>query len=74
MQRFDFKPSQFPITLEALHPRTRAVVWSRTIERPDEAALVYIPPLREQLGHAVAMRIRFGDGTVDEESVPQRAN
>ena len=70
MQRFDFRPELFPITIEALHVETRAVVWSETIERPEEAALVYIPPLASVLGHPVAMRLRFGDGTVDEEKEP----
>jgi hypothetical protein len=70
MKRFDFRPELFPITLEALHVNTRAVVWSQTIERPEDAALVYIPPLRIQLGHPVAMRIRFGDGSVEEEREP----
>ncbi len=64
--RFNFRAEQYPITIEALHPDTRAVVWTTTIEKPDSTALVAIPPLRRQLGHPVTIRMRFADGTVTE--------
>jgi hypothetical protein len=64
--RQDFKPEEFPLTLEALHPRTRAVVWSTTVEKPANGQLWsdYVPPLKEQLGHEVAMRLRLATGRV----------
>lgn len=65
--RFDLPPSAFPFTLEGLHPDTRAVVWSRTVERPEDVAVVYIPPLALIHGHRVEIRVRYADGSVDEE-------
>lgn len=64
--RCDFHPEDFPITFEALHPKTRVVVWSQTVERPADATELYIPPLAKQLGHRVIMRITFGDGRVEQ--------
>ncbi len=61
--RFDF-----PMTIEALHIETGAVVWSLTIPTPENATLIGIPPLREQLGHPVAIRVRYADGTEQTES------
>jgi len=61
--RHNFPPELFPITVEALHPDTRAVVWTATLHR---AGALEIPPLKMQLGHPVAIRMTFGDGSVNE--------
>lgn len=66
VKHYDFSPKKFPITIAALHPVTRAVVWSETIEKPEGLALLYIPPLKKQLGHPVLIRTTYGDGSVDE--------
>lgn len=63
----NFAPEDFPIVLEAIHPETRHVVWSKTIEKPDDITAIYIPPLRRQLGHPVVMRARYGNGSMTEE-------
>lgn len=67
---FDFAPDKFPITIEALHPETRVVVWAKTIEKPADLAMIVVPPLRKQLGHPVVIRVRYGDGTVSENALP----
>lgn len=67
-KRFNYRSDQFPIRFEALHPKTRAVVWSQVLERPDDLAMLAIPPLKKQLGHSVVIRVLFGDGTVEESS------
>jgi len=64
--RVDFPAHLFPITVEAFHPLTRCVVWSLIVEKPDDAVKIYIPPLRKQLGHPVAMRWTFADGSTRE--------
>ena len=69
VNRREVPREKFPFVIEALHPKTRAVVWSVTVEMPKSrhtGRLVEIPPLRQQLGHPVAMRIRYADGEVDE--------
>lgn len=67
VKRYNFLPNQFPIIIEAFHPVTRFVVWSATIDEPEDCVLFHIPPLKIMLGHSVMIRIRFGDGTVEEE-------
>lgn len=69
--RYDYPPEKYPITIEALHFATGAVVWTKTVAEPpgDVSAVVYIPPLRKQLGHRVRIRVSFGDGTVQEEQI-----
>jgi hypothetical protein len=62
--RYDLPRALYPFTLEALHPDTGAVVWSTTVHAPRGVAAIYIPPLKDQLGHEVMMRATFGDGTV----------
>lgn len=66
--RFHYNSERFPIRFEALHPKTRAVVWSQVLERPDDLAMLAIPPLKKQLGHSVIIRVRFADGTMEESS------
>jgi hypothetical protein len=66
--RYNFRPEDFPITFEALHPKTGAVVWSKTVDAPETE--LYIPPLAKQLGHRVVIRITFGERTVTEEKQP----
>ncbi len=68
--RHDFPASDFPITVEALHPETRRVVWRRVIPAPEDTELLTIPPLRKILGHPVIIRIRFGDGRTEESAPP----
>jgi hypothetical protein len=68
--RFDLPPGAFPVTIEALHPETRAVVWSARVERPEETFLLYIPPLKLIHGHPVVIRMRFADGSVSEQAAP----
>lgn len=68
LRRYDFPASKFPITIEALHPESREVVWSKVLEQPADAALVHIPPLARMFGHAIEIRIRYGDGEVQEET------
>ena len=65
----DFPEDHFPITLEALHPVTRAVVWTTTIEKPQPGRreLVAIPALSERFGHPVTMRVRWPDGSIQEQ-------
>jgi hypothetical protein len=65
-RRFDFPPDHYPITIEALHPDTSDVVWSMTLEKPEDTALVRIPPLRKILGHPVMIRIRYATGRIQE--------
>lgn len=62
MIRCNFLPEEFPVTIEALHPETREVLWSATIEQPADVGLLRIPPLGRQLGHPVHILIRFGTG------------
>ncbi len=54
----------FPLLIEALHVETRAVVWSVKIIEPEAFVMVKIPALKAELGHFVAIRVTFGDGTV----------
>lgn len=72
-RRHDLPLSAYPIKIEALHPKTKAVVWSHTVEAPDNLVAVYIPPLRKQLGHPVDFKVTYADGTV-ERSGPSYAN
>lgn len=67
--RRELPESRFPFLLEALHPETREVVWSSKIEKPPagKQMLVSIPALRKQLGHPVAIRVTYPDGTTDEQ-------
>jgi len=67
-----FPREQYPIVIEALHPDTRAVVWSKKVEAPDGLELVYIPPLARMLGHPVTIRMTFGDGSIKETPPPAR--
>lgn len=63
----DFTPDKFPILIEALHYKTRAVVWSITVEMPTDyggKVPVNIPHLSAIHGHPVAIRFTFGDGEV----------
>ncbi len=62
----DFKRDQFPILIEALHHKTREVVWSVKIELPVEGnrVAVKIPQIAAAYGHPVAVRITFGNGDV----------
>jgi hypothetical protein len=64
--RYDFPAEKFPVTIEALHPETRAVVWWDRIEKPEFLTTRVIPPLARMLGHRVTIRITFGDGEVQE--------
>lgn len=68
-KEFDLPLEAYPLTLEAYHPETRKVVWSRVIDAPlsGQRAEIFIPPLRKQLGHPVAMRVIFADGTCREQ-------
>lgn len=62
-------PSSFPLEIEALHPVTGRVVWSTVLHEPAAGEVwagIEIPPLRQQLGHPVDIRITYGDGTVSE--------
>lgn len=63
----NFAPEDFPIVLEAIHPETRVVVWTETIEQPDQITALHVPPLERQLGHPVVMRARYGQGAMIEE-------
>ena len=60
-------PQSFPVVIEALHPVTRKVVWTTTLDKPNDGAFVrvYVPPLAKRLGHPVAVRVRFADGRED---------
>lgn len=75
--KFQLPDGAYPITIEALHPKTRSVVWSKKVEathagkNPDP---VYMPLLRKRLGHPIAMRIRFADGSVKESAPPELVN
>lgn len=71
----DLLPHQFPILIEALHYKTREVVWSTTVEKPASGTRtpVKIPGLAFELGHPVAMRMTFGDGEVIVQE-PERVN
>jgi hypothetical protein len=62
--RENLPASAYPIRIEALHPETEAVVWSRVVERPGSngTAALYIPPLRKQLGHPVVIRVTLASG------------
>lgn len=60
--RYNFPREAFPITIEALHPDTKQVVWSTVVEMPEDAQPICIPPLKRQLGHPVEIRVTFADG------------
>lgn len=64
----DFPLVAYPFVLEALHWKTRAVVWSETIQAPLDGskAVIKIPALRKELGYPVAMRLTFANGQVIE--------
>jgi hypothetical protein len=69
----DLPEKLYPFTLEALHPETQEIVWSVVVEKPEPGCRtpVFIPPLRAQLGHAVTMRARFADGSVEQTEAPR---
>lgn len=56
----------YPFRLQALHPETGEVIWQSMVERPPGGVLkcLSIPPLANQLGHPVVMRILWADGTI----------
>jgi len=61
--------SKYPLTIDFLHPVTRAIVHSIRVEAPADGTLepVYIPPVALQVGHPVRVRVTFADGTVEDE-------
>ena len=68
----DFPLEKFPITIQALHPETRAVVWELVAfaPPPGEKVKIHLPPLKQLLGHPVTMRFLYADGTSDEAPPP----
>jgi hypothetical protein len=66
---YRFTPDKFPIRIEMLHWKTRAVVWTKVIVEPDHDGdmKIEIPALARVLGHPVAIRMTFGDGDVIEK-------
>ncbi len=64
----DLPREKYPFKIEYLHPETREVVDSVTVEAPAPGTrnALYIPPLAKMLGHPVAVRITFADGQVQE--------
>jgi len=63
---YRFPLDAYPIVIEALHPKTRVVVWSLTIPAPVGDEAVYIPPLARRFGHPVAIRMTWANGEVQE--------
>jgi len=67
VHRFD--RDDFPLVIEGLHPDTRVVVWSLTIEAPVNADMpIYIPPLAHRFGHPITIRMTWANGRVIEGS------
>jgi hypothetical protein len=64
----DFPLSSFPIRIEAVHPVTQEVLWMKTVQAPSDGTRdgILIPSFPAEFGHAVRIRILFGDGTVAE--------
>jgi hypothetical protein len=57
-----------PFTIEALHPTTRAAVWSRTVQCAEgRVEELHVPAIAKQVGHPVVMRITYADVTVVEK-------
>ncbi len=71
---FDLPKEKYPMKIEFLHPETREVVDTLEIEAPASGTrnAIYIPPVARIVGHSVAVRIFFGDGTVQDsgEAMP----
>lgn len=65
----DIPAHLYPVTLEAFNPATGAVVWRATMQkpRPGTRSTLRIPALKKELGFAVGMRVRYGDGSVKEQ-------
>jgi hypothetical protein len=55
----------FPLKVEAFTERDGKLVWATTVERPEGFTALEIPPLKEQFGCRVAIRVTYGDGTVE---------
>ena len=70
---YRFDQADFPLVIEGLHPDTRAVVWSLTIEAPVNADVpIYIPPLARRLGHPITIRMTWANGEVKEMEPPEK--
>jgi hypothetical protein len=67
VRHHDLPAGVFPFTVEAYHPETEKVVWSHRVEGPGQ---IYIPNLKRQFGHPVAIRLIYADGTVDDMPAP----
>jgi hypothetical protein len=65
---YRFARDLYPLRIEALDPQTGEILWETTVEAPEGLAAVYIPPLAQQFGHAVRMRIVWADGTITDRS------
>jgi hypothetical protein len=65
---YDLPLRMYPFRIEALHPDTRMVLWTRTVQAPmgGKRDTIHIPALRERFGHPVQIRMVFADGTVEE--------
>jgi hypothetical protein len=68
MKIFELPPSSFPMVIEAFHPETKVVVWTKMISTP---GLVEIPPLHAQFGHIVSIRVKYADGSFDEATLDE---
>ncbi len=69
---FDLPREKFPIVMEFSHPKTGKIVHAIRVEAPEspERKRVFVPPLAQQFGHAVALKITFGDGQIVEMPAP----
>jgi len=68
---YRFPHDAYPLVIEALHPDTRAVVWTKTVAAPEDVAAIYIPPLARMLGHPVTIRMTWANGDV-REGAPEK--
>ena len=66
VKRHYLPKEHYPLLIEALHWKTRDVVWSAKVDAPDGDGMlpIQIPALRRNHGFPVAIRITFGDGEV----------
>ena len=64
--RHNLPRQDFPLTIEAVHPVTRAVVWRNVVPMPGPGGSITLslPPVGAIVGHFVVVRIRTASGYI----------
>jgi hypothetical protein len=60
-----FPAEAFPILFEGRLAASKEVVWTERMEKPDTLTSIYVPPLSEQHGEPIEIRITF-EGTAQD--------